>query len=140
MSISIILAKAQLATTNHETAPRPQRSRFANPNIYAFSSSICRFSPYERGFTYNSDNGKSDEKGSRLAKPDPIYETLFSGANGRPARTVGTQVGLVSSENLGYGGTFENNSNEEELTFTLLNSFWFMIASLLQQGTDLLPR
>ena len=108
--------------------------------IYAFSSSICRFSPYERGFTYNSDNGKSDEKGSRLAKPDPIYETLFSGANGRPARTVGTQVGLVSSENLGYGGTFENNSNEEELTFTLLNSFWFMIASLLQQGTDLLPR
>ena len=73
-------------------------------------------------------------------KPDPIYETLFSGANGRPARTVGTQVGLVSSENLGYGGNFENNSNEEELTFTLLNSFWFMIASLLQQGTDLLPR
>jgi hypothetical protein len=66
---------------------------------------------------------------------------LFSGANGRPARTVGTQVGLVSSENLGYGGNFENNSNqEEELTFTLLNSFWFMIASLLQQGTDLLPR
>merc|ERR1719264_1815710 len=26
------------------------------------------------------------------------------------------------------------------MTFTLLNSFWFMIASLLQQGTDLLPR
>ena len=28
----------------------------------------------------------------------------------------------------------------EGQTFTLLNSFWFMIASLLQQGTDLLPR
>ena len=118
----------------------PQDVYYLHTYIYDFSSSICRFSPYERGFTYNSDNGKSDEKGSRLAKPDPIYETLFSGANGRPARTVGTQVGLVSSENLGYGGNFENNSNEEELTFTLLNSFWFMIASLLQQGTDLLPR
>ena len=118
----------------------PQDIHYISTYLYAFSSSICRFSPYERGFTYNSDNGKSDEKGSRLAKPDPIYETLFSGANGRPARTVGTQVGLVSSENLGYGGNFENNSNEEELTFTLLNSFWFMIASLLQQGTDLLPR
>ena len=103
--------------------------------IYIF---LSRFSPYERGFTYNSDNGKSDEKGARLAKPDPIYETLFSGANGRPARTVGTQVGLVSSENP-VGGAIENN-NEEEMTFTLLNSFWFMIASLLQQGTDLLPR
>ena len=89
---------------------------------------LFRFSPYERGFTYFSNNGKSDEKGARLAKPDPIYETLFSGANGRPARTVGTQVGL------------ENETGDEEMTFTLLNSFWFMIASLLQQGTDLLPR
>ena len=87
--------------------------------------------------------GEWEEKETKYfaPKPDPIYETLFSGANGRPARTVGTQVGLVSSENnLGYGGNLENNSNEEELTFTLLNSFWFMIASLLQQGTDLLPR
>jgi len=52
---------------------------------------------------------------------------------------VGTQVGLVGAENFGHGGTIEN-SDEEEMTFTLLNSFWFMIASLLQQGTDLLPR
>ena len=93
-----------------------------------------RLSPYERGFTYFSNNGKSDEKGARLAKPDPIYETLFSGANGRPARTVGTQVGLASSE------IEAAENDEEELSFTLLNSFWFMIASLLQQGTDLLPR
>lgn len=95
-------------------------------------SYYCRFSPYERGYTYFSNNGKSDEKGARLAKPDPIYETLFSGANGRPARTVGTQVGLASEST-----TIED---EEQMTFTLLNSFWFMIASLLQQGTDLLPR
>ena len=53
--------------------------------------------------------------------------------------SVGTQVGLVGAENFGHGGTIEN-SDEEEMTFTLLNSFWFMIASLLQQGTDLLPR
>ena len=93
---------------------------------------LFRCSPYERGATHFSHNGKSDEKGSRLARPDPIYETLFSGANGRPARTVGTQVGLQNCENY--------EENEQEMTFTLLNSFWFMIASLLQQGTDLLPR
>ena len=92
-----------------------------------------RCSPYERGATHFSHNGKSDEKGSRLARPDPIYETLFSGANGRPARTVGTQVGLQNCDNY-------NEDHEQEMTFTLLNSFWFMIASLLQQGTDLLPR
>ncbi len=51
-----------------------------------------RISPYEKGFTYFGINGKSDEKGSRLARPEPIYDQLFSGANGRPARTVGTQV------------------------------------------------
>ena len=56
-------------------------------SYYLYGSFFCRFSPYERGYTYNSDKGKTDEKGSRLAKPDPIYETLFSGANGRPART-----------------------------------------------------
>lgn len=93
-----------------------------------------RFSPYERGHTYFTNNGKSDEKGSRLAKPDPIYETLFSGANGRLARTVGTQVGSFPEEARNNGG------NDDEMTFTLLNSFWFMTASLLQQGTDLLPR
>jgi hypothetical protein len=90
-----------------------------------------RFSPYEKGFGYFANNGKTDEKGSRLAKPDPIYETLFSGANGRPARTVGTQVA---------GPVDEGPDEEEQMTFTLLNSFWFMIASLLQQGTDLLPK
>ena len=95
-----------------------------------------RLSPYERGFTYFANSGRTDEKGSRLAKPDPIYETLFSGANGRPARTVGTQVGLVNASSESRGA----ESPEEEMTFTLLNSFWFMIASLLQQGTDLLPR
>ena len=29
---------------------------------------------------------------------------------------------------------------QESSTFTMLNAFWFMIASLLQQGTDILPR
>ena len=95
---------------------------------------LFRCSPYERGATHFSHNGKSDEKGSRLARPDPIYETLFSGANGRPARTVGTQVGLQNCEN------YTEDHEQEMMTFTLLNSFWFMIASLLQQGTDLLPR
>ena len=95
-------------------------------------------SPYEKGFNSSSSGCKSDEKGARLAKPDPIYETLFSGANGRLARTVGTQV--VPNDTVGLEATSASEKSEEDMTFTLLNSFWFMIASLLQQGTDLLPR
>ena len=102
---------------------------------YCFSH--FRFSPYEKGFAF-TNNGKTDQKGSRLAKPDPIYETLFSGANGRLARTVGTQVS-VRRESKAEAAILADRP-EEEMTFTLLNSFWFMIASLLQQGTDLLPR
>ena len=100
--------------------------------------SFFRVSPYEKGFNSSSSGCKSDEKGSRLAKPDPIYETLFSGANGRLARTVGTQV--VPNDTAGHEATSASEKSEEDMTFTLLNSFWFMIASLLQQGTDLLPR
>ena len=102
-----------------------------------FCFSHFRFSPYEKGFAF-TNNGKTDQKGSRLAKPDPIYETLFSGANGRLARTVGTQVS-VRRESKAEAAILADRP-EEEMTFTLLNSFWFMIASLLQQGTDLLPR
>ena len=32
----IILAKRKLATTNHDSASRPQRSRFAKPTIGTF--------------------------------------------------------------------------------------------------------
>ena len=34
----------------------------------------------------------------------------------------------------------EDDDDASRDTFTLFNSFWFVIASLLQQGTDLLPR
>ena len=34
----IILAKRKLATTNHDSAPRPQRSRFAKPNFHIEST------------------------------------------------------------------------------------------------------
>ena len=40
-----------------------------------------------------------------------------------------------NGEGDGIGG-----SELESGTFTMLNAFWFMIASLLQQGTDILPR
>ena len=67
----------------------------------------------------------------------PIYETMFSG-NGRSlVRTIGTQAG-ASGRNINFQGDDEDDDDSQ--TFTLLNSFWFMIASLLQQGTDLLPR
>ncbi|TRY76305.1 hypothetical protein TCAL_06372 [Tigriopus californicus] len=80
-------------------------------------------SPYERGVDALIVS-RSDNKGCRLARSDPIYDTLFSG-NGRVVRTIGTQV--------------EDREDDHDV-FTLMNSFWFMIASLLQQGTDLLPR
>eukprot|EP00095_Tigriopus_kingsejongensis_P005734 maker-scaffold28_size608977-snap-gene-0.10 protein:Tk05734 transcript:maker-scaffold28_size608977-snap-gene-0.10-mRNA-1 annotation:"glutamate ionotropic kainate 2" len=82
-----------------------------------------KISPYERGVDALIV-GRTDEKGYRLARPDPMYETLFTG-NGRPVRTIGTQ---------------SQQSEDAHDAFTLMNSFWFMIASLLQQGTDLLPR
>ena len=40
----------------------------------------------------------------------------------------------------GDGGGNGNDDEKESHTFTMLNAFWFMIASLLQQGTDILPR
>ncbi|XP_059083805.1 glutamate receptor ionotropic, kainate 2-like [Tigriopus californicus] len=84
---------------------------------------LARISPYERGVDALIVS-RSDNKGCRLARSDPIYDTLFSG-NGRVVRTIGTQV--------------EDREDDHDV-FTLMNSFWFMIASLLQQGTDLLPR
>ena len=38
------------------------------------------------------------------------------------------------------GGEANEGGEQESSTFTMLNAFWFMIASLLQQGTDILPR
>ena len=98
-------------------------------------SLFFRISPYEKGCFEKISNTKSDEKGSRLARPDPIYETIFSGNGRLMVRTIGTQAG-ASGRNI----HFEEVDEDDSQTFTLLNSFWFMIASLLQQGTDLLPR
>ena len=83
----------------------------------------------------------TDEKGSRLARPDPIYESLF-----QQQQNQLRQLGQLGNHNAHVGGSEQMGGGEmggEESThdvFTLLNSFWFMIASLLQQGTDLLPR
>lgn len=102
----------------------------------------CRVSPYERGHfgdRCSQKVQKSDEKGSRLAKPDPIYEALYSGNGRTMVRTIGTQVNnAIVCQQEEKAET--SSDNDDSLTFTLLNSFWFMIASLLQQGTDLLPR
>ena len=97
-----------------------------------------RISPYEKGFFDNTSTSKSDEKGSRLAKQDPIYETVFSGNGRSMVRTIGIQATSSGSRNVQFDGVDEDDDDSQ--TFTLLNSFWFMIASLLQQGTDLLPR
>jgi hypothetical protein len=74
----------------------------------------------------------------RIAPQDPIYETLFLSGNGvlggatKALRTVGTQAYAAVEEDV--------VPMQHKDSFTLLNSFWFMIASLLQQGSDLLPR
>ena len=93
-------------------------------------------SPYERGVDdLPANNGASssrgDEKGSRLARADPLYESLFGRAINNQAAVIDRPDSIDNSSN----GSIDTHD-----TFTLLNSFWFMIASLLQQGTDLLPR
>ena len=58
-------------------------------------------------------------------RPDPLYEAIFT-CTGNPVRSIGTQA-QVSQE-------------EEEQTFTAMNSFWFILAALLGQGVDILPK
>ena len=88
-------------------------------------------------------NHISDEKGSRLARPEPIYDTLFNGMVQRVPHHSSHQQHQLQHHMA--QSARENNEavpqvEDDHDTFTLLNSFWFMIASLLQQGTDLLPR
>ena len=60
-----------------------------------------------------------------LSRPDPLYEAIFT-CTGNPVRSIGTQA-QVSQE-------------EEDQTFTAMNSFWFILAALLGQGVDILPK
>ena len=60
-----------------------------------------------------------------LGRPDPLYEAIFT-CTGNPVRSIGTQA-QVSQE-------------EENQTFTAMNSFWFILAALLGQGVDILPK
>ena len=59
-------------------------------------------------------------------RPDPLYEAIFT-CTGNPVRSIGTQAQPVSQE-------------EEAQTFTAMNSFWFILAALLGQGVDILPK
>ncbi len=104
-------------------------------------SCVERLSPYERGVDGVAPVPKSrssDDKGSRLARPDPLYESLF----GRASRfgAAANPMAVDTMPPLRPPSDDSADSDEFSHTFTLLNSFWFMIASLLQQGTDLLPR
>lgn len=97
---------------------------------------LARISPYENGVEPTAK--MTDEKGSRLARStDPIYESLFlTGA------TVPGSHGCIIKANGGapVQASLKNEDHNDGDRFTLLNSFWFMVASLLQQGIDLLPR
>ena len=60
-------------------------------------------------------------------RPDPLYEAIFT-CTGNPVRSIGTQA-VVTRE-----------AETESPTFTIMNSFWFILAALLGQGVDILPR
>ena len=62
---------------------------------------------------------------SNQFRPDPLYEAIFT-CTGNPVRSIGTQA-HVDDEDQGQ-------------TFTAMNSFWFILAALLGQGVDILPR
>ena len=64
-------------------------------------------------------------KAISLFRPDPLYEAIFT-CTGNPVRSIGTQA-QVGEEDISQ-------------TFTAMNSFWFILASLLGQGVDILPR
>ena len=60
-------------------------------------------------------------------RPDPLYEAIFT-CTGNPVRSIGTQAHVDREE------------HEGQQTFTAMNSFWFILAALLGQGVDILPR
>ena len=117
---------------------------------------LAKISPYEKGnFSFleqppvgpalpmaNGPGREGDARGLRLARSDPIYDTLAYNGNGR----VRTGCGVAKDEVDGgthAAGKVDSGGSEDvddSQTFTLLNSFWFVIASLLQQGIDVLPR
>ena len=60
-------------------------------------------------------------------RPDPLYEAIFT-CTGNPVRSIGTQAAVT------------RDAETESPTFTIMNSFWFILAALLGQGVDILPR
>jgi len=86
---------------------------------------ISRLSPFEPVNSKPSKQLEKDESGLRLAGQDPLYEAIFT-CTGNPVRTVATQAVVERTE-------WDGN------TFTIMNSFWFIAASLLGQGVDVLP-
>ncbi|XP_023349760.1 glutamate receptor ionotropic, kainate 2 isoform X2 [Eurytemora carolleeae] len=86
---------------------------------------ISRLSPYEPVSEKKPPALERSESGLRLARQDPLYEAIFT-CTGNPVRTVATQAETEVTEPTGN-------------TFTVMNSFWFIAASLLGQGVDVLP-
>ena len=62
---------------------------------------------------------------SVICRPDPLYEAFFT-CTDNPVRSIGTQAQVTQEE--------------ETQTFTAMNSFWFILAALLGQGVDILPK
>ena len=69
----------------------------------------------------------TNESHLSIFRPDPLYEAIFT-CTGNPVRSIGTQAAV------------SRDSETEAPTFTIMNSFWFILAALLGQGVDILPR
>ena len=55
----IILAKGQLATTNHDSAPMPQRSRFSKPTVHCTTVHCTVLSILEARLDYSHHHSRS---------------------------------------------------------------------------------
>ena len=101
-----------------------------------------RISPYEGEEANETSVQFTDAKGRRLAGQigDPIYDTLFLTNRGGGLKALRPPGPPGHHHHLGPPSVSEGEQAAATDTFTMLNSFWFMIASLLQQGTDILPR
>ena len=62
---------------------------------------------------------------------------MFPGNGKAMVRAIGTQTGS-SAQNVKCDAADDEDTDSH--LFILFNSFWFMIASLFQQGVDQMPR
>jgi len=82
------------------------------------------FSPCEKSLLKTGGGTNYDEAGPGLARQDPLHEAIFTGT-GNPVRSIGTQANV--------------DSGDTSHSFTIMNSFWFILATFFRQKVDIEP-